>query len=383
MRRICCAAVTAIITAGCVWFSNATGGSSSDPVVTLEYVNSTWQKGIISSADSRIETVLNGSGSSTRIANTYNKILQGFSQNARAENVAGAVLTELQKRGRYLYNEDYLTNVSAIKDDVYTCNAGAVILIRSGSAEVYGGLLIDITKGLELVSRGKLNHNTAYMFPENGASVRILSESAGFLIEGSYGKSTARYKPKYYDMAYALNKMGLVRGAARGMELYRANTRAESVTMLIRLLAEERDAVSGKFKHPFKDIAPWAEQYIGFAFDKGYANGVAVDRFDSAGVTSANHYMTFILRALGYDDIKGDFKWDNAMNSAVNFGVITAGERDMILGATFLRDQMIYLSYRALFAKLAHSDSTLLDKLVESGAVNKRTAEEAINSVGN
>jgi hypothetical protein len=280
-----------------------------------------------------------------------------------------------------MFRNPHLSGVDASFDDVYSGTAGTLMILNRGSAEIHAGSLVDITKGIEIKKPAKLSQNTAYLCPENGAEIRVSSDTAGFLIEGSYGKSSARHLPRNYDMAYALYEMGLVRGAAKGMELARANTRAESVTMLIRLLAEEDIALSREYSHPFKDIDAWAQKYIGYAYKMGYANGVALDRFDAGGATSANHYMTFILRALGYDDLKGDFKWDSAMDSAVKFGVITAEEKNYIMGGRFLRDHMIYLSYRSLNAKLARSNKTLLEKLVDSGAVNRKTAENAMSMV--
>ena len=175
--------------------------------------------------------------------------------------------------------------------------------------------------------------------------------------------------------------MGLVRGAANGFELYRGATRAEAVTMLIRLLNEETLATEGEFTHHFTDVDAWANKIVAYALHKGYANGVSSNKFGASSPTTVNHYMTFLLRALGYNDTAGDFKWDSAMEAAVKYGVITEDERLWISSTPFYRDHMVYLSYYALQANMKGADKTLLESLVERGAVSSTKAKNAIDSV--
>jgi len=47
----------------------------------------------------------------------------------------------------------------------------------------------------------------------------------------------------------------------------------------------------------------------------------------------------------------------------------------------FYRDQMAYLSYYSLFAKLKAQDIRLLDKLINDGTVKENAAKNAISSV--
>ena len=91
--------------------------------------------------------------------------------------------------------------------------------------------------------------------------------------------------------------------------------------------------------------------------------------------------MTFLLRVLGYDDKAGDFSWDQAMDAAVRYQVLSQAERDRIASTPFTRDHMIYLSYYALFAKEKGGGATLLDRLVEQGAVSRQAADAAVAGV--
>jgi len=128
-------------------------------------------------------------------------------------------------------------------------------------------------------------------------------------------------------------------------------------------------------------VADWADDVVGYAYKKGYANGTSPTTFGASSPTTVNHYMTFLLRALGYDDTAGDFSWDNAMNAAVSLGVITAEECEFISSTPFTRDHMVYLSYYALQAKMKGGRETLLDSLIGRGAVSQSAAEAALSGV--
>lgn len=56
-------------------------------------------------------------------------------------------------------------------------------------------------------------------------------------------------------------------------ELGRAMTRSEAVTMLVRLLGRENEALSGKWETPFTDVPAWAEPYVGLAYENGLTTG--------------------------------------------------------------------------------------------------------------
>lgn len=50
-------------------------------------------------------------------------------------------------------------------------------------------------------------------------------------------------------------------------------TRSEAVTMLVRLLGRENEALSGKWETPFTDVPAWAEPYVGLAYENGLTTG--------------------------------------------------------------------------------------------------------------
>lgn len=84
--------------------------------------------------------------------------------------------------------------------------------------------------------------------------------------------------------------------------------------------------------------------------------------------------MEFILRALGYSSTSTT-NLSDALARAVAAGVITEGEASALSAGTFLRADLVYISYYALDAMVADSGQTLRDTLLIKGVFT--TAESA------
>lgn len=176
------------------------------------------------------------------------------------------------------------------------------------------------------------------------------------------------------EAADALHDLGLFNGTGtdeKGNPIYeldRAPTRAESVTMLVRLLGKENEATSGTWNTPFTDVADWAKPYVGYAYANGLTNGTGANTFGGSQTVTASQYLTFVLRALGYDS-GTDFQWDKAWELSDKVGV-TKGEYGA--SSAFTRGDVAIVSYRALSAKLKDGSRTLMDVVdssIEHGTV--------------
>ena len=55
---------------------------------------------------------------------------------------------------------------------------------------------------------------------------------------------------------------------------------------------------------PFTDVADWAKPYVGYAYANGLTAGVSQTRFGSESSVTAAQFLTFVLRALGYESGK-------------------------------------------------------------------------------
>jgi hypothetical protein len=167
--------------------------------------------------------------------------------------------------------------------------------------------------------------------------------------------------------ASALNELGLFRGVGMkpngrpNFALNRAPTRYEAVTMLVRLLGKEDEALAGTWETPFTDVTAWASPYVGYAFANGLTSGTGATTFGGSSNMTATQYLTFVIRALGY--VSGvDFQWDRAWELSDRIG-FTNGEYNAATNANFTRGGTAAISYDALSVRLKDSDKTLYETL--------------------
>ena len=164
--------------------------------------------------------------------------------------------------------------------------------------------------------------------------------------------------------ASALKQLGLFKGVSdTNFDLNRVPTRTEALVMLIRVLGKESEALNGNFVHPFADVPSWADKYVGYAYEKGLTKGVSATQF-GAGNASSGMYLTFVLRALGYDDSVGDFSWDAPDALAKSAGILPSG----VDTTNFLRADVALVSWAALEADLKDGSQTLAEKLISAGS---------------
>lgn len=360
-------------------WATAQGGDPSDPVISQSYLEGTFAAQMLERVAQKVEQKLSfPEDAAAQIAQSARGAISGQGISDAAADIA---LEELQARGKFWYSAPTLETVRLKAGQVICGDAGTKVTLLSGKGVIYGNPVVNITAGYEYAAGASVALNNSYFFTENnGAGIRFTAESS-VAVNGNYKILDAVRIPRYTELAEALSTMGLVRGTANGFELYRGATRAEAITMLVRLLAEESQANRAGLTHHFTDVDAWADNVVAYAFRKGYANGTSKNTFGAKSPTTVNHYMTFLLRALGYDDTAGDFSWDAAMQAAVKYGVISQEECKFISSTPFTRDHMVYLSYYALSANIKNSQKTLLESLIERGAVDESDAERALNSV--
>ncbi len=178
-----------------------------------------------------------------------------------------------------------------------------------------------------------------------------------------------------------LNGLGLFKGTgtdangAPEYQLERPATRIEALVMLIRLIGREDEALAFTGQNPFDDVPEWAARYAAFAYSEKLATGRSATKYDASGTAQAKDYLTFVLRALGYDDKSEDppFTYGEANDFALKLGLV-----DRIYGdGEFLRGDAAVVSADALKQKKNGSDTTLIQSLVWGGAVTPNAAHDA------
>lgn len=162
------------------------------------------------------------------------------------------------------------------------------------------------------------------------------------------------------EAADALNKLGLFQGTGNGYELEKSLTRAEAVTMIVRLLGEEENAIQTKLEHPFTDVPEWASPYVGYAFAYNITKGVSETQFDSNSKVTLQQFLTFVLRILEYKDGNVDFVWNAPEDLAMEVGLISS----INLGE-FLRGDMVKICLNALNASYKNTSLPMYKMLIE------------------
>lgn len=173
--------------------------------------------------------------------------------------------------------------------------------------------------------------------------------------------------------AWQLYNMGLFLGTGVDDDgnptfaLDRQATRAEGVTMLVRLLGAEEEALAGNWTTPFTDVPDWAKPYVGYAYENGLTVGTSATAFSPGRTITGTQYATFVLRAMGYDS-DTDFPWDDAWDFLVEVGALEEGMYSNEVA--FDRGDAVIVSYLALNNGERKEGGTLLEELKEQGAVD-------------
>ena len=176
----------------------------------------------------------------------------------------------------------------------------------------------------------------------------------------------------YLDQADQLYSLSLLKGTGKGYELDREPTRLEGLVMLIRLVGKEDEALRMS-NHPsaFSDIPDWATGYANYANEIGLVNGVGDNLFGSDKNLSAQNYVTFMLKALEYNDRDGGFSYEKSISFANEIGLLSDDDVKEITSQPFLRDHLVKISMLALKANLKGENTSLLERLVIDGAITK------------
>jgi hypothetical protein len=209
----------------------------------------------------------------------------------------------------------------------------------------------------------------------------LFARAAGWSGEaGSGAGSGAGIGSGAADYAYYAEKLqvlNLFKGDGKSFDLERAPTRLEGAAMLTRLLGGEKEALGKLYPHPFKDAAgSWGNPYVGYLHKYSLTKGISDSSFGCDLGLDAPGYVTFLLRVLGYSDSPGtgDFDWKSALEKAREVGLLDADYFSILKKEGFSRGHMARLTWLALNHTLKEDTATLLQKLVQSNAIDKKAA---------
>lgn len=141
-------------------------GSSSDPLVTLSYINSTVKPDIEKYADNKVADL------NDKLTAAFDEKLDEFSDDLdmKLDDAMGAGEGEV------------FVEVALSKGEIVALNIGAELMLREGSAEA-NGALTDVTSGTS--TDGDLAINHMYVAARNG-EITATSDRTKLLIKGDY-----------------------------------------------------------------------------------------------------------------------------------------------------------------------------------------------------
>lgn len=344
--------ITVCLLISALMVSALAAGGSDDSLVSLSYLTDVFTK----SVDQKVEEKLDASDA----------LLSG----GTAETASAISKNWAEARLKF--------------QDVLLGTTGTSVMVLAGSAEVSfpSGTVVDVTTGTAVASGTALAANHRYMVAEDTSALfQITSKTAVVDYQGTYSFSYSD-AVDYNAIAAALKTMHLFKGSftgyGQGYDLEVAPTRLQALIMFIRVLGEEDEALSYTGSHPFTDIAKGtqADKYVGYAYAKGYTNGYSANTFRPSQAIPANQYVEFILRAMGYSS-SANTTVSDALERALSSGILTDGAYAMLKAGTFLRADLVYVSYYALDTPMAQGGQTLRDVLLERGVFTAAESREA------
>ncbi len=177
----------------------------------------------------------------------------------------------------------------------------------------------------------------------------------------------AAYTVKQQNTADALNELGLFQGMgpAVGYALDQNLTRAQGITLLVRMIGKEAEALEGTYRTPFVDVPAWAAGYVGYAYTNAITNGMGPDKFGSDVQLNDYMFLTLVLRALGYSDAgeNAQFTWNDPYELAKKVGLIDIAAAD----GSFTRGDAVDVFWKAMSAEIVGKNMTLAQSLIEQG----------------
>ena len=180
-----------------------------------------------------------------------------------------------------------------------------------------------------------------------------------------------------------LKSLKLFMGSEAGYELDREVTNAEAAVLFVRLLGKEAEAKKLKLEHPFTDVPAWASPYVGYLYNYLLEKNIIDEADEIDGefypddLCGAEDFCMLVLLALGYaEDV---FDYDDFMDLAEELGLIDETIANYIGEFGFNRDACVAIIYNALSIKIKDKEVTLINRLANIKAIDRKAADKFIN----
>jgi len=168
----------------------------------------------------------------------------------------------------------------------------------------------------------------------------------------------------------------LLKGDGTSYGLEKTASRLEGVVILIRLMGKEAEAQGMKdLPCQFTDVPEWAKGYVNYSYSGNISKGISDTRFGVNDRMTASQYNTLLLRALGYDDSLGDFRWDDSVDKAEELSILPEDMAQAYArSGAYTKGDLMETSFCYLEAKYKDQERKLIDMLMETGVISEDLA---------
>ncbi len=182
--------------------------------------------------------------------------------------------------------------------------------------------------------------------------------------------------------AAALNKLGLIDGDGKGNYSLDKNLKKyESIVFIIKLLGKAKDFEANKGNlspSSFTDVksSAWYAPYISYSEQYQITTGIGNNKFGVDQNLSEQAFLVMIMKVLGYSG-PADFSWNKTVfKKAYEIGLVqdSAYLDKTTDNLSYTRSEVVKVMYTALGLKPKDSSITLIQQLVNNGAMDRETA---------
>lgn len=150
---------------------------------------------------------------------------------------------------------------------------------------------------------------------------------------------------EYLSEAIILKAAGIINGTTNGFELDREPTRLEGLIAIIRMFGLEDEALKHRNETSiFSDVPTWGVAYVNYGYEMGFVKGMSSSEFGSFYKITADQYLAFILRQLGYVS-EDDLTISTTDSLAYSLDFIDRTTYNKLQDNTFNRDLLVHVTY--------------------------------------
>ena len=210
----------------------------------------------------------------------------------------------------------------------------------------------------------------------------VLILSLSFSCVAFADESRSGVSDEFENAAVNLYIHGLFKGGADGFELNGSSTKAQAAVMAVRVLGAENEVLANSYSNNYSDVPDWADKYVGY-LTKNNINIANSDQvFGADSQITAEEFTVLMMQLLGYKEVSVSDAPEIVFGFAVQDGILTRQDVELIQSSSFNRGAMAYIANKALNAKFKGSKETLFQRLKASNILQSYAEPDDIVKYG-